>query len=630
MNKKIAEAVAFINESGLKKAILAIPFSVSASDLKALREMSICAGVVLRNPPQEFLAAPTDGWIGRFENLGWRLPATRAPIVFVGTHLMLTRRMAITAIKTGRLSIAFKINGSYRKLALYRLLLWRTGDKVLRVTHRQSPSHGLRRMVEIARQVPLLRTLWIALFRRKELSPSFNLLSTSARNNPGLSGEALYHELLRRARACAKLDNFQPVLRRVILVNAGLAAGGAERQIVNTLIGLQAAGQCESVSLLAEYIDHAPHLDFFLHELEAAGIDVNQVEQAISLTEDGLSSVAPEVADLLACLPPELIEEILNLVEEFRVRRPEVVHAWQDATSIKVGIAAVIAGVPRIVLASRNVTPINFIYYQDYMRPAYRALAELENVKFINNSEAGAHDYTRWLGLPEERFNVVRNGVDLTCLRRSTAEEIDSYRRTLGIPKSARVLGSVFRFYVEKRPMLWLEAALQIASQFSDVHFLIIGDGLLRPQMEKFIRQSGLSDRVHLPGTRPDVAPALSAMDIFLLTSEFEGTPNVVLEAQWLGLSIVATESGGTRESFVDGGTGLLATKAEPEEIARLVGTLLTDQSLMNFCARKGRGFVANEFGVDRMIQQTLNVYGLGDSYAHSVGFKRSDNVEAT
>ena len=118
-------------------------------------------------------------------------------------------------------------------------------------------------------------------------------------------------------------------------------------------------------------------------------------------------------------------------------RRPSVVHAWQDSTSIKAGIAAVIAGVPRIVLASRNATPINFTYYQDYMYPAYRALASLESIVFLNNSEAGAVDYTQWLGMPRERFVVVRNGVDLNHLKRIEETVIRDYRQSLGIPADA-------------------------------------------------------------------------------------------------------------------------------------------------------------------------------------------------
>lgn len=604
MNKKITEALAFIKSLELKGAVLAIPFTVGVKDTLALRDHPLCKGLVLRNPAPEITANSTSKWLGCFENHGWRLPTVRAPIVFIGSQLMLTRQMATQVVKSRRLSIIVKVNGSYQQLPMHRFLLWRAGEKLVRSISQRPENHPLRKVVGITKQVPVLRTLWRRTFKREDLS--------SGMHNSGLAEEVLYKELLQRARESAQSMGYQAISRRVLLVNAGLAAGGAERQIVNTLTGLKASGQCESVALLAEYIDHAPNLDFFLHELEAAGIEVSQVEHAVSLSDDGLSSVQPEVADLLADIAPGLIEEILNLVEEFRSRRPEVVHAWQDSSSIKAGIAAVIAGVPRIVLASRNVTPMNFTYYQDYMQPAYRALASMECVRFLNNSEAGAVDYTQWLGLPRERFAVVRNGVDLGDLKRVDSKAISEYRQSLGIPENAQVVGSVFRFWAEKRPMLWLQTAALVAKRYPDVHFLVIGEGPMRREMEAFINNNGLKGRVHLPGARPEVATPLSAMDIFVLTSEFEGTPNVVLEAQWLGLPVVATDSGGTREALHCDVTGLLATNLDAKEVAYLVDEYLSNEKRMVEFGLRGPQFVELTYNLNKMIQETISLYKLG------------------
>jgi glycosyltransferase involved in cell wall biosynthesis len=616
MNKKITEALAFIKSLELKGAVLAIPFTVGVKDTLALRDHPLCKGLVLRNPSPEITANSTSKWLGCFENHGWRIPTVRAPIVFIGSQLMLTRQMATQVVKSRRLSIICKVNGAYQQLPMHRFLLWRAGEKLVRSIGQQPESHPLRKVVRITKQIPVLRTLWRRTFKREDLSSG--MLGNGQPSNSGLAAETLYKELLQRARESAQSIGYKAIPRRVLLVNAGLAAGGAERQIVNTLVGLKASGRCESVGLLAEYIDHAPNLDFFLHELEATGIEVNQVEHSVSLSDDGLSSVDTEVAELLADIAPNLIEEILNLVEEFRSRRPEVIHAWQDSSSIKAGIAAVIAGVPRIVLASRNVTPMNFTYYQDYMQPAYRALASQVSVRFLNNSEAGAVDYTQWLGLPKERFAVVRNGVDLGYLTRADKKIINEYRQSLCIPENAQVVGSIFRFWAEKRPMLWLKTAVLVAKRYPDVHFLVIGEGPMRREMEAFINDNGLKGRVHLPGARPDVATPLSAMNIFVLTSEFEGTPNVVLEAQWMGLPIVSTDAGGAREAFIHGETGFLATTATAEDISGLVIQCLATQALRAEAATKGPAFVERDFGVSRMIQETLALYGLPQNEQNS------------
>lgn len=607
MNKKLTEALEHCRQIGLHKVVLAVPFPLSPKDVEGLRQNSMCNGVVLaRALSKSSKPLPAD-WVGSFMPGGnWTLPTAKGKLVFVGPHLMLTQQMAMRALRSGRLTILCRIDGQYQALQLYRFLLWPLGEQMYRRVSEMPHDSWLRKTLFGVATSPLVLATWRRIFKREGVS---GLPGTTPRS--GLQGEALFGELCRQAMAQPANEKIAPIPGRVLLVNAGLAAGGAERQIVNTLIGLRDSGQCENVALLAEYIDHAPHLDFFLHALDRQGIEVSQVQHRVVLAQDGLSSLPPQIAELAADLPPAILEEILNLVEEFRARRPSVVHAWQDASSIKAGIAALIAGVPRIVLGSRNVIPTCFSYYQDHMHPAYRALAALDCVQLLNNSEAGAHDYTRWLGLPRARFAVLRNGVDLRELQRVDATTIAAYRAALGIPVTARVVGSVFRFWSEKRPMLWLEAAALLASRCPDIHFLIVGEGPMRAEMENFVNGCALRERVHMPGARPEVATPLCAMDLFVLTSEFEGTPNVVLEAQWLGLPVVATDAGGTREAFEPGVSGSLATKATPETIASLAFALLSDPAKMEQAQRHGPAFVTRMFGLPRMVHETLALYGL-------------------
>lgn len=604
MNKKLQEAIEYCDQTGIRQAVFAVPFQLSTRDALALKVAPPCKGMVLHHPPPELTATSTSQWLGCFATPGdWQLPTAKGTLIFVGSQVMLTRKMALSALRSGRLSVVCKINGQFQHLKLHRFLLWRAGEKLHRHI-RQMPHDSLvRKSLYGFASVPFVKRVWTKAFKR-------GASSIGVAGGSGLSGEALYRELFRRSLELPAQEKITPIPNRVLLVNAGLAAGGAERQIVNTLIGLRDCGHCESVALLAEYIDHAPQLDFFLHELEGQGIEVAQVQHAVTLADDGLSLLPPSLAELAADLPAGILEEILNLVEEFRSRRPSVVHAWQDSTSIKAGIAAVIAGVPRIVLASRNVTPMNFTYYQGYMEPAYRALAAMESVVFLNNSEAGARDYVSWLGLPRDRFVVVRNGVDLGYLKRAEADVVRDYRQSLGIPADAKVVGSVFRFWAEKRPMLWLQSAALLAQRYPELHFLIIGEGPMRKEMEAFIASNNLKGKVHLPGARPEVATPLSAMDLFLLTSEYEGTPNVVLEAQWLGLPVVVTDAGGAKESFEPGVTGLLASSADAKVISSTVGQFLASNSMAEHAAKQGRDFVERNYSVDRMIKETLELYG--------------------
>lgn len=606
MNEKLRQALEFSRSSGLGDVVLCVPFPVTPEEVLALRREPDCRGLVLHHPSPEITATSSGAWLGCFDaDGGWSLPSAPGILLLVGSHVFFTGRMAIEALKRRRIRVFCLVNGQYQSVPLHRFVLSRLADRAYQ--HARVLPHGgvARRVVYGVARIPLVRRAWHALLRRQ---------AAVAVSTSGFEGEALWEEVVQRAAAAGDVSGIRPVPGRVVLVNAGLAAGGAERQVVNTLIGLQRSGRCESIALVAEYIRHAQHLEFFLADVERHGIEVAQVERKVTLAGDGLSLVPPDLAEVLADLPPVLLEEILNLAGAFIERRPEVVHAWQDGSSIKCAIAGLIAGVPTIVLGSRNVAPDNFEYVQDYMQPAYRAIARHPRIKMLNNSQAGADSYANWLSIEPSRFVVLRNGVDLAALRHVGELAATDYLQGHGLDPTKPVVGSVFRFWPEKRPMLWLQAMDAVARRRPDVQFLLVGEGVMRAEMEKFVRGSALAGRLRMPGARPDVALPLSAMNLFVLTSKYEGTPNVVLEAQWLGIPIVATDSGGTREAFEIGVSGLLAEPPEPEVIAARVLEWMDNADLMAQARASGPRYVSDRFGLARMVDETLALYGLNGS----------------
>jgi glycosyltransferase involved in cell wall biosynthesis len=268
-------------------------------------------------------------------------------------------------------------------------------------------------------------------------------------------------------------------------------------------------------------------------------------------------------------------------------------------------------GVPRIVVSSRNMAARRFAYHRSYMADAYREVASCSDIVMLNNSEAGARDYAEWLGLPVERYRIMRNGVDAAEIRPPAVEEVERLRGQLGLPSEVPVIGSIFRFYPEKRPKLWVQVAARIAADRSDCHFVIFGTGPMMDEVRAIARSHGFADRLHLPGTIDSAALGLAIMDLFLLTSELEGTPNVVLEASLMGVPVVATDAGGSRETIEEAVTGFVAHISEPDHLARLVLDALEDKSWRREVRNAGPRFVQSRFGLDRMIDETLVVYDL-------------------
>jgi glycosyltransferase involved in cell wall biosynthesis len=402
----------------------------------------------------------------------------------------------------------------------------------------------------------------------------------------------------------------QPVHRRIVLVNVGLEPGGAERQILYTLAGLKDSG-FEDVTLLLTLPGEGGRA-FHRAEATAAGLNVAHVGSLDSAEPPGdFESRAAEQA-FLANLPVKLSASVATLRREFAARRPAVVHAWQDQTSIAAGFAAILAGVPRIVLGGRNINPQNFLYWRPYLRPCYRVLAKFASVHFTNNSAAGAADYARWLDLPATDFHVIRNGFDAGArLARPPAPDIATFRSRLGIDPDTPLVGSIFRLYPEKRPWLWMRMAAALSRRRPEVHFLLVGSGPMKGTVEALARRYGLESRFHLMPADAAIGLPLSAMDVLVLTSRAEGTPNVVIEAQCVGVPVVAVDAGGTAAAVQEGVTGWIDRTSRPERLAELVDRVLSNSAWRSEARRRGREFVAEQFSISRMITETLAIYGL-------------------
>jgi glycosyltransferase involved in cell wall biosynthesis len=398
----------------------------------------------------------------------------------------------------------------------------------------------------------------------------------------------------------------------IILLNNSLAWGGAERQLVTTLRGLDGrAGR--RLGLLCMRLGGGPEYDFFGPALRGfEGIVRNAIDLAGARRLVAAAAPPQAVArarDAIQWLPNDVQDEIERLAGDFVQLRPAVVHAWQDPASIAAAYAARIVGVPRVIVSGRNLSPPNFAYYRPYMTDAYREVASIPEIVMLNNSAAGAADYAIWLGLPGNRLQVLRNGVDPAASAPPPAGTRERLRAALGIPETAPVVGSIFRFYEEKRPLLWAEVAALIGAARPDCHFVIIGTGPLHGAVLKRAQKGGFADRMHCPGPSSETAAYLSLFDVFLLTSRAEGTPNVVLEASLAGVPVVATAAGGSAEAVDDGVSGVLVRDDSAAMIAARVIEVLDDPKWRERARTAGPAFVQRLFGEERMLDETLALY---------------------
>ncbi|MGH6981481.1 MAG: glycosyltransferase, partial [Stellaceae bacterium] len=277
------------------------------------------------------------------------------------------------------------------------------------------------------------------------------------------------------------------------------------------------------------------------------------------------------------------------------------------------GLAALLAGVPRIVLSARSVPPID---RPDRNRPEYdiiyRSLLAANNVVLSVNSRHAATRFATWLDLDPAKIAIIPNGV--TAL--PTAGDDDAlsryHRFDAATGPSPLTLGTVMRMDHNKRPFLWIDAAAKILLVQPKARFIMVGGGELREQAMKRVSRQGIADRFLFAGLSSCVGFWLSKMDVFLLTSIYEGLPNSLIEAQLAQVPAITTPADGALEAAIPGVSALVTTAdPTPEEIAARVLVLMENTVFRRRMGEIGAGWAAEAFSVPKMLDRTLDLLGV-------------------
>lgn len=413
---------------------------------------------------------------------------------------------------------------------------------------------------------------------------------------------------LKKFKAICAADEFESGL---VFCNNALAWGGAERQLVNTMRGL--IGRINgNITLLCLRLGHDQDHDFYLGYLKSYDIEIRNIiklNYANIYLREIPKHKKKEIQRIIDWLPSDVQCEIYCFIVEFLKIRPAIVHAWQDSLSISAAYAAKIVGVPKIVISHRNLAPINFAYYRTYMKRAYLELSDTPNIRFTNNSFAGACSYANWLNIPKSHISIIRNGINERDIRKPSNEESQKLRKQLNLPSDAIVLGSIYRFFPEKNPDLWLQIASEIASSDPRFYFVIFGSGPMKREFIAKAEKLGFGERLCCPGTIDNAALGLSIFNIFLLTSNFEGVPNVILEASLMGVPVITSAVGGAPEAVINGISGYVINSMSVDQYVAKIKEVVEDKNFIEKAKAMGPEFIRHEFNEDKMINATLNTY---------------------
>jgi len=392
---------------------------------------------------------------------------------------------------------------------------------------------------------------------------------------------------------------------RIVHYIWSLDSGGAERQLCNTAIAQKRDGHDVRVFLLRPPIGQRGH---YLPLLEKAGIPTRGA--GTNVRRDLLDRWDRESRELsgLPLQIRELREPVLDLAGELFVEPADVLQCWLDDPNIVGFLAGRIAGTPSIILSLRNVSPRwqpHFLH--PWMWPCYRVAAGEANVTMVANSVAGARDYEQWLGLASGKVGVLLNAFVPPAA--PDPGEVARFRREMGCTGETPIVTGVLRLSPEKRPLMFLDVVARLQHRVPDVEAVLVGHGIMENEVRAHVRRLGLEKVVHLLGQRSDVPVILSASDVLLLTSQSEGLPNAVIEAQHFGCVPVATDVGGVAETLLPDRSGVVCGADDVEGLAAAAAALLGDPPRRAAMAEAGRAFVARQFDPRTIHAQTMAMY---------------------
>ncbi|HXD85105.1 MAG TPA: glycosyltransferase [Urbifossiella sp.] len=358
----------------------------------------------------------------------------------------------------------------------------------------------------------------------------------------------------------------------LVHLTASTFFGGPERQILGLAQRLRDADDFpEPISTTIASFAERGRCQAFVEEIRTQGFD------AIRLANDFPSIRAT-------------LRELSQLLDRCQA---DVLFCHGYKADILGRIAARRVGIPAVAV-SRGWTAEN-------RKVRVYEWLDRRNLRFMDHvvcvSEGQAEKVRRWCSIPEERLSVIRNAARFEA---ASAREPASRERLLSFfhPREAvaKIVLAAGRLSPEKGFGVLVEAAAAILRNDPATGFVLFGEGVLRPELERRIAELGIARRFLMPGFRHDLDALIGAADIVALPSFTEGLPNVALEASAAGVPVVATAVGGTPEVIADGVSGFLVPAGNPALLAAKVCELLGAADLRRSMGNSGRSWMRTLF----------------------------------
>lgn len=292
----------------------------------------------------------------------------------------------------------------------------------------------------------------------------------------------------------------------------------------------------------------------------------------------------------------------LKLYRILKSKRPDIIHLHNSQPLIDGTISALMAHKPKIV-------------YTDHARdfPDKQRIMFIEGIlsKFVNQI-VGVSDHTAKNLMKYERMNpkkivTIVNGIDEKKYRININKA--KKKEELGITRFGPIIGLFGRLCSQKGIIYLLRAAPDIIKHYPNLLVLIVGEGPLRESLEIESEKLNIGGNVKFVGPRLDIPEILSILDVYVLSSLWEGLPLVLLEAMAAGIPIVTTRVGGIPSVIMNDDSGILVEPRRPDLLGQAIVNVLSDKKIAKRLAKNAYIRFRKDFTVEKMLRRYEDIY---------------------
>lgn len=404
-------------------------------------------------------------------------------------------------------------------------------------------------------------------------------------------------------------------------------------RVVRIIDRMNIGGPAKHVTWLSSGLD----TDGFKSLLVTGTVPEGEGDMSYFAREAGINPVLiPEMSREISWRDLFVLWKLLRLLWRYK---PHVIHTHKAKAGAVGRTAALIykwASPSALRLRPRRCRVVHTFHghvFHSYYSPAKsrlfvaieRMLARLATDRIVVISGEQRREIHERFGVGSAaQFSVIPLGIDLDGDERDAGrEERISLRRELGLSDDRLLIGIIGRLSEVKNHALFLSAAARIigdgAGAAGTPHFVIIGDGHLRPELESMARSLGIASRVSFTGFRRDTLALYAELDLVALSSLNEGTPLVLIEAMSAGRAVVSTEVGGVadllgarlerrgRVSVWE--HGLTVPSRDDEAFAEAMRMLIAQPELRCEMGERGRAFVRARLSKERLVREIAELY---------------------